>query len=282
MMLNIGMLFLSTLSLASISVKGVIIAGSVVGGTGLLIGLLLGLAAKKLSVKVDERIEQVRECLPGSNCGGCGFAGCDACAEAIVKGDAPINACAGGRHADIAAIMGAEAGESIKQVAFVKCSGTCDKTSVKYRYIGIADCKKLALIPGHGEKQCIYGCMGYGTCVKVCQFDAISIVNGVAKVNPYKCTACGICIKNCPNHLIELRPFDPGHDVYAVGCSSHDKGKDVKAKCSVGCIGCGICAKQCENGAITVENNVAHIDHTKCTGCGKCAEKCPMKIIKKI
>lgn len=258
------------------SIKGVLIAGGVVGAVGLIIGLLLGIAAKKFAVETDERVALVRECLPGSNCGGCGFAGCDACAEAIVKGDAAINQCPGGRHADIAAIMGTEATESVKMAAYVKCSGTCDKVTFKYRYQGIADCRKLALIPGHGEKDCIYGCMGYGSCVSVCKFDAIHIVNGIAEVDTDKCTGCGVCIKTCPNHVIELRPVT---SKYAVGCNSKDKGKDTRAYCMAGCIGCGICAKQCEAGAITVENNLAHIDYEKCIGCGKCAEKCPRKII---
>lgn len=266
-----------TLSFLGISASGVITAGAVVGGTGLIIGILLGIAAIKLSIETDTRVDAVRECLPGSNCGGCGFAGCDACAEAIVKGDAPVNACAGSRKADIAAIMGTEVGEQIKQVAFVRCAGTCDKTQVKYRYQGIPDCRKLALIPGHGEKECSFGCMGYGSCVSVCTYDAIHVVNGVALVNKEKCMGCGACIKVCPNHLIELRPYE---NKYGVSCSSTLKGKDVKAKCTTGCIGCGICAKQCESGAITVENNLAHIDYEKCTDCGKCAEKCPQKIIK--
>ncbi len=260
----------------AISAQGVLTAGAVVGVTGLIIGVLLGIAAIKFHVETDSRVEAVRECLPGSNCGGCGFAGCDACAEAIVKGDAPINACAGSRQGDIAAIMGAEAGEQVKKVAFVKCSGTCDKTSVKYRYQGIPDCRKLALIPGHGEKDCSFGCMGYGSCVSACKFDAIHIVNGVAVVDKEKCVGCSACTKVCPNHLIEIRPYD---SKYAVACSSTLKGKDVKAKCTTGCIGCGICAKQCEFGAVTVENNIAHIDYEKCTGCGKCAEKCPQKVI---
>lgn len=267
------------LPVLAVNMNGVIIAGAVVGGTGLLIGILLGIAAIKLNVESDERVDAVRGHLVGSNCGGCGFAGCDACAEAIVKGNAPVNACPGGNAAAIAAIMGTEAVESVKKVAFVKCSGTCDKTSVKYRYQGIPDCRKLALIPGHGEKECTFGCMGYGSCVAECKFDAIHIVNGVAVVDKEKCVACGRCIKVCPNHLIELRPFEA---VYAVSCASTLKGKDVKTKCTAGCIGCGICAKQCENGAITVENNIAHIDYEKCTGCGKCAEKCPQKVIKKI
>lgn len=259
--------------------KGVLIAGGVVGAVGLIIGILLGIAAKKLSVEVDERIEQVRECLPGSNCGGCGFAGCDACAEAIVQGRAPVTACPGGRHADIGTIMGTDVGDVVKKVAYVRCKGTCDRTTVKYRYQGIPDCRKLALIPGHGEKDCIYGCMGYGSCVSVCKYDAIHVVNGVALVDALKCAGCGACVRVCPNGIIELKPAD---SKYAVSCNSKDKGKDVKAKCTAGCIGCGICTKQCENGAVTVENNLAHIDYEKCTGCGKCAEKCPVKIIRMV
>ena len=268
--------FLSNITLLDVSMAGGLRAGAVVGITGLIIGVLLGIAAIKFRVETDTRVEAVRECLPGSNCGGCGFAGCDACAEAIVKGEAPFNACAGSRQADIAAIMGAEAGEQIKMVAFVRCAGTCDKTSVKYRYQGIADCRKLALIPGHGEKECSFGCMGYGSCVDACKFDAIRVVNGVAVVDKEKCVGCSACTKVCPNGLIELRPYSAK---YAVACSSTLKGKDVKAKCTTGCIGCGICAKQCEVGAITVENNIARIDYEKCVGCGKCAEKCPQKII---
>ena len=249
-----------------LSIAAIATAGGVVGAVGLLIGIMLGIAAKKFAVESDERVTAVRDCLPGSNCGGCGFAGCDACAEAIVKGEADVTACtAGGDSAKIAEIMGTQAGEQIKKVAFVKCSGTCDKTKVKYRYQGIPDCRKLALIPGHGEKECTYGCMGYGSCVFVCKFDAIHIVNGVALVDKEKCVGCGACTRVCPNGLIELRPYESR---YAVACSSQLKGKEVRDKCSAGCIGCGICVKQCEAGAITVENNIAHIDYEKCAGCG--------------
>ncbi len=269
---------LNNVVMLEFSVNGMLVAGGVVGAVGLIIGVLLGIAAIKLHVETDQRVDAVRECLPGSNCGGCGFAGCDACAEAIVKGDAEYNACtAGARHADIAKILGTEATEQVRMVAFVKCAGTCDKTTVKYRYQGIADCRKLAVIPGGGEKDCAFGCMGYGSCVSACKFDAIHVVNGVAVVDKNKCIGCSSCVKVCPKHLIELRPFD---SEAAVRCSSTLKGKDVKAKCSTGCIGCGICTKQCEAGAIAVENNLAHIDYEKCTGCGKCAAKCPQKVIK--
>lgn len=258
------------------SAKGVIMAGVVVGATGILIGLLLGIAAKKFAVKTDERVEKVRELLLGSNCGGCGFAGCDACAEAIVKGEASVGACAGADASKIAEVMGVSADAQEKKVAFVKCSGTCDKTEVKYRYHGLSDCRKISLVPGKGEKVCNFGCMGYGSCVKVCRYDAIHVVDGVAKVDRSKCIGCGACTKVCPNGVIELIPVSAP---YMVGCVTKLKGKDVKAACEVGCLGCGICAKQCENGAIEVVDGAAKIDTSKCIGCGKCAEKCPRKII---
>lgn len=261
------------------SVSGIITAAAVISIIGLLVGLLLGVAAKAFAVEVDEKEILVREQLPGNNCGGCGYAGCDALAKAIAQGEASVDACpVGGDPVGkaIAKIMGVTAGEKEREVAFVKCAGTCDKTTTKYNYYGVYDCKKLALIPGNGDKSCSYGCMGYGSCVRACPFDAIHVINGIAKVDKEKCKACGKCIAECPKHLIELVPYKAEH---MVQCSSKDKGITVKEVCSAGCIGCGICAKQCESGAITVENNVAHIDQSKCTGCGKCAQKCPAHVI---
>lgn len=261
------------------SVMGIVVAAAVVGIVGLVIGVLLGVASEKFKVEVDEKEILVRNELPGNNCGGCGYAGCDGLAKAIAAGKAAVNACPVGGAAvgeKIAAIMGVEAGGSEKQVAFVKCKGTCDKTNMQYRYYGIDDCRKVSVVPGAGEKACAYGCMGYGTCVKACQFDAIHIVDGVAVVDKEKCVACGKCVAACPNHLIELVPYKAQH---LVQCSSHDKGKDVKAKCESGCIGCTLCTKQCEAGAIHMENNLAVIDYSLCTNCGKCAAKCPAKVI---
>lgn len=261
------------------SIMGIIIAAAVVGAVGLVLGVLLGVASEKFKVEVDEKEILVRNELPGNNCGGCGYPGCDGLAKAIAAGEAAVDACpVGGAPvgAKIAAIMGVEAGGAEKQVAFVKCKGTCDKTNMQYRYYGIDDCRKVSVVPGAGEKACAYGCMGYGTCVKACQFDAIHIVDGVAVVDKEKCVACGKCVAACPNHLIELVPYKAEH---LVQCSSHDKGKDVKAKCENGCIGCTLCTKQCEVGAIHMENNLAVIDYSLCTNCGKCAAKCPAKVI---
>lgn len=260
-------------------ITGIIYAAAVVGIIGILIGVFLGIASEKFKVEVDEKEILVRGELPGSNCGGCGYAGCDALAKAIASGQAAVSACPVGGPAvaeKISAIMGVAAGSAEKKVAFVKCKGTCDKTKVQYNYYGIADCRKVSVVPGSGEKACGYGCMGYGSCVRACEFDAIHVIDGVAVVDKEKCVACGKCVASCPSNLIDMVPYK---SEYLVQCNSHDKGKDVKAKCEVGCIACTICTKQCEFDAIHMDNNVAIIDYEKCTNCGKCAAKCPVKVI---
>lgn len=262
------------------SITGIITAAAIVGVVGIVIGVLLGVASEKFKVEVDEREVLVREELPGNNCGGCGYAGCDALAKAIVEGKAAVNQCPVGGNAvgdKIAAIMGVEAGTSVKKVAFVKCKGTCDKAVTQYHYYGIDDCVKMSVVPAAGSKACSYGCLGSGSCVKACQFDAIHIVDGVAVVDKEKCVACGKCVETCPRGLITLVPYSAEH---LVQCNSHDKGPDVKKKCDAGCIGCTLCTKQCENDAIHMDNNLAVIDYEKCTNCGKCAAKCPAKVIK--
>lgn len=258
---------------------GLLLAAGIIGAIGIIIGVLLGIASEMFKVEVDEKEILVRAELPGNNCGGCGFPGCDGLASAIAAGTAPVNGCpvGGSDVADkIAAIMGVESGTVEKKVAFVKCKGTCDKTRVQYHYYGIDDCCKAAVLPGAGEKACNYGCMGYGSCVKACEFDALHVVDGIAVVDKEKCVACGKCVTVCPKNLIEIVPYKAKH---LVQCASHDKGKDVKAKCDNGCIGCTLCIKQCDVDAIHMDNNVAVIDYDKCTNCGKCAEKCPVKII---
>ena len=261
------------------NIQNVLIGGAFVGVLGLILGVALGIIGKVFFVKVDEREIQVRECLPGNNCGGCGYAGCDGLAAAIAKGEAPVNGCPVANaeaKAKIGEIMGQTVDADDKKVTFVKCSGTCDKTERKYNYYGLNDCRKAVVAPGAGDKLCSYGCMGFGSCVDACQFDAIHVVDGVAVVDKEKCVACGKCVSACPKALIELIPYKAPQ---AVACSSKDKGKDVRVACKTGCIGCMICTKQCETGAITVADNLAKIDYEKCNGCGKCAEKCPQKII---
>ena len=159
----------------------------------LIIGIFLGISSEVFKVEVDEKVIKVRDCLPGNNCGGCGFAGCDALAEAIVKGEAAVNACpVGGASVatKISEVMGVSAGETTKMVAFVHCDGTCINSNKVYEYNGTKDCRLAALLPNTGEKKCINACLGYGSCVSACKFDAIHIVDGVAKVDEEKCVAC--------------------------------------------------------------------------------------------
>ena len=149
----------------------------------------------------------------------------------------------------------------------------------KYNYYGNMSCQDAANIPGGGAKACSYGCLGLGSCVKACEFDAIHIVNGKALVDREKCKACGKCVAACPKGLISIIPAD--HQ-YMVKCRSKDKGRDVMQACTAGCIGCGLCAKNCPNDAIDFGYNLATINQDKCKNCGICAEKCPKKVIEKL
>ena len=262
------------------NISAILTATCIVAAVGLLTGLFLGVAGIRFKVEKDEREEAVLNALPGNNCGGCGFPGCSGLAAAIAKGEAPVNGCpVGGEPVGkvIASIMGQDAAESKRMVAFVKCAGNCEKAKTDYDYIGTKDCRMAAFAPGGGPKSCNFGCMGFGTCVSVCPFDAIHVVDGVAVVDKNACKACGKCIQACPKHLIELIPYDSG---YAVACASHDKGPVVMKSCEAGCIGCMLCQKNCEQEAVKVEDFLAHIDQDKCISCGVCAEKCPKKIIK--
>ncbi|SHI34228.1 RnfABCDGE type electron transport complex subunit B [Parasporobacterium paucivorans] len=260
------------------SVTGVIIAAAVVAGVGILIGFLLGAADLAFKVEVNEIELKVREALPGNNCGGCGYPGCDGLAAAIANGEAPAGACpvGGSVTAQIIAEITGQTADMVKNVAFVKCHGSNSVSSLKYEYHGNMNCKEAALVSGGGPKGCSFGCMGYGSCVSACEFDAIHVQDGLALVDREKCVACGKCIAECPKNLIEMVPYQAEH---LVRCNSTSKGKDVKAVCSVGCIACKMCEKACAFDAVKVVNNLAHIDYDKCTNCGACAQKCPTKII---
>ncbi|MBE6562853.1 MAG: RnfABCDGE type electron transport complex subunit B [Ruminococcaceae bacterium] len=256
----------------------IIIAFGVFIVLGAVIGLLLALASKVFHVEVDERIPAITECLPGANCGGCGFPGCSGLAEAIVAGTAKTNACTVGDDEvseKIAEIMGVKAEKAVRMRAQVMCSGTEECSKKKLTYVGVSDCHAAAALGG-GDKACPNGCIGLGSCVKSCPFDAITVENGVASVDYVKCRGCGVCVASCPLHIIELIPYDSRH---WVGCKSVSDGKMTRNVCDMGCIGCNICAKNCPEKAIVVENHVARIDYSKCTGCDLCISKCPRKII---
>lgn len=256
----------------------IIITVAVFAFLGAFFGGALAVASKIFEIKVDERVPEIIEALPGANCGGCGYSGCAALAEAIVAGDAKPEACTvGGNDAakKIGEIMGVEVKEVKRMRAQVMCSGMGGAAKLKYVYSGAKDCISAANLGG-GDKLCPNGCIGLGTCVSSCSFGAISVLDGVAVVDYHKCGGCGACVASCPKNIIKLIPFDARH---WVGCMSVENGVNTKKQCDAGCISCRLCEKVCEVGAITVNDFVASIDYEKCIDCGKCVDRCPRKII---
>lgn len=249
----------------------------ILAGLGLLAGLILAVASVLMAVPRDEKVEALRDLLPGANCGACGYSGCDGYANAMVHEGAKVGLCSPG-GAKVAEATGAFLGVSgdleIK-TALVRCGGCLDVTARKLSYRGQPSCKAASQFYG-GDWLCNSGCLGYGDCVKACEFDAIHVENGLARVDPALCRACGLCAKACPKHLIVLVP---GSTRGVVRCSSHEKGAAVRKACKAGCIGCMKCQKVCPNDAIHVENCLASIDPEKCTGCGECAAVCPSHCI---
>ena len=267
----------------------IVTAIAILGGLGLVFGLVLAAASKLFYVETDPRLDQLNECLPGANCGGCGYAGCGGYAEAVLKGEAEIGKCASGGNEcaqAMAEIMGVEAAEVTRKVAMVRCSGEkvynsdgSQQKGVKSKahYEGFKDCIAASKIGGNGPISCKYGCIGFGTCTKACKYDAIHVVNGVAVVNEDRCVGCMACANVCPRNLIV--PVEPHRNV-VIACNSMAKGAVTTRSCTIGCIGCGLCKKICPNGAISVTNNLAVIDYSKCDNCGLCATVCPKKLIK--
>lgn len=267
----------------------VLIAFAILGGLGLVFGLVLAAASKVFYVETDPRLDKLVEALPGANCGGCGYAGCAGYAEAVLKGEAPIGKCAsGGNDAAqiMAEVMGVKAEAVTRKVALVRCSGTrtYDESGnlvtgarTKAEYEGLMDCVAASKVGGNGPISCKFGCLGFGTCVKACVYDAIHVVNGVAKVDENKCMGCMSCAAVCPRQLIV--PVEPDRNV-VIACASLAKGAVTTRGCTAGCIGCGLCKKICPKDAITVEQNLARIDYSKCDNCGLCATVCPKHLIK--
>ena len=260
--------------------ESIMIAVGIVAVIGLIAGLGLSIASKIFAVPVDEKAEAIRACLPGANCGACGFSGCDGYAAALSKGETTDTAlCAPGGNdvaKEIGEITGLAAGEVKPMAAVVLCQGHNINAAVKLEYQGVQSCRMASQIFG-GPKECIYGCIGYGDCVAVCEYDAISICNGVARINPTECRACKMCINTCPKNLIELMPLE--ETKAAVLCKNHDKGALTRKECTAGCIGCMKCAKACEAEAITIDKFCAKVDYEKCTGCGSCHSVCPVGAI---
>lgn len=249
---------------------------------GFALAIVLGYSADKFKVEKNPLIDELLVVLPGVNCGACGYAGCENYAVNIANSGAPLTLCAVGGPpvaTKIGDIMGVQVSTADVMVAYVKCNGDCNKSKDKYEYHGLMDCVSASALPGGGAKSCSYGCLGLGTCVKVCDFDAIVIKNGIAVIDENKCTSCGACIKACPKNIIESVPINSR---VRVACNSYDTARDAMQNCEVGCIACKKCENTCQFDAIHVNNNLAKIDYSKCTQCNACVEVCPKVTIENI
>lgn len=259
----------------------ILVPALILGVIGAGVGTLLSLAHKVFYVETSELQQRIREALPGVNCGACGYPGCDGLAEAISKGNAPVNSCTvGGENTarEIASILGVEAPSAQETKLILFCSGTRDKAIRRFDYIGIKDCHIRSILWG-GDISCSYGCLGGGTCVESCPFSALSMgEDGLPKIDYLKCRTCGVCVQVCPRHLFALVPKSTK---VIVGCSARElSGRDTRKVCSAGCIKCGMCARVCPVGAIKMENNWPLIDQEKCIACGACVEKCPVHVMR--
>lgn len=247
-------------------------------GLGIIFGVGLALAARKFCVEINPRIEKILHKLPGSNCGACGEAGCLGFAEGLLSGKFSVDACRVSEEEtkeQIAKLLGKKLEKKVKKIAILHCNGGI-KIKDRYNYQGIKDCAAANLLLA-GQKECVFGCLGFGSCKKICPFGAIKMSEeGLPIIDKDKCKACNICVLMCPKKLFTLIPITS--NAY-VSCGSHDLGKDTKVVCPVGCVACGLCKKVCKLDAIQVIDNLAVIDYYKCTSCGDCVKVCPVKCI---
>ena len=259
----------------------ILTAFAVVVAIGLFMGILLALVSRFFGVEESQKLKDVRACLPGVNCGACGYKGCDDYAAALAEGKAKPNLCVPGA-VDTANALGDVLGIAVEApkdvVAFVHCNGHCEATSQKASYDGISTCRAASMLYG-GPEACRYGCLGFGDCAAACPANAICVKDGIAHVDTSRCLGCGLCAATCPKKIITMVPQETKA---VVMCNNKDKGADARKACKNACIGCKKCERTCPNGAISVQNNIAVIDYEKCTHCGTCVDGCPTGCLKSV
>lgn len=255
-------------------------------GLGAGAAILLAVASRLLRVEENPAVELIVEALPGANCGGCGFAGCEAYALAVVANhDIPANLCSVG-GAEVAARVGELSGKAVlageSMVAFRSCSRVEGKVRPRFEYIGIPTCASAAMLEG-GPYMCSWACLGLGDCVRACPFDAMHIVDGLVEISPSRCMSCGQCVNACPRGIPRLIPRRARVMIH---CSTRDAMKAVSEVCAAGCINCLKCVKACPAGAVRREENRIEIDHELCLRYGPacdevCVSDCPRGIMRR-
>lgn len=259
----------------------ILIAFLVVLLIALTAGILLLIFSKLFLVEKNPLEKRIRECLPGINCGACGFKGCDDYAATLAEGGAKPTLCIPGDQKvanEICSILGIEEQQVEDKVAFVNCNGHCDAVTKVAKYEGIGTCSAASMLYG-GTNSCRFGCLGLGDCARVCPSGAICLEDGIAHVLTSRCIGCGLCKQTCPKQIISMVPQETET---VVMCSNKQKGADAMKACKNACIGCKKCEKACAEGAIKVMDNLARIDYTKCKNCGACTEVCPTGCLKRV
>ncbi len=254
-------------------------------GLGLVAAIVLAAASRVFYVEEDPRVEAVMDALPGANCGGCGYAGCEGYAIAVVnEANVAASLCVAG-SADTSITIGELTGKSVgaadPMISFRRCDKVAGKVAEKYQYHGMPSCAAATLLM-NGSDLCSWSCLGFGDCVEVCPFDAMEVIDRLVVINPRKCTGCGICIKACPRDSLDLIPMRAR---VAVTCATKDKLRAVMDICEVGCINCGKCIKACPAKAISTRDSRIEIDQQKCLSYGSdceevCIATCPRKILR--
>ncbi|MCX7727088.1 MAG: RnfABCDGE type electron transport complex subunit B [Chitinispirillaceae bacterium] len=250
---------------------------------GTVCGFILILSSHFLSVKTDPKLDEVLNLLPNVNCGACGYAGCSAAAQAVVKGE---------RGPDVCVIAPKEISEAIakvmgigiplqkkKKVAYLMCSRNRSEVEKHFLYKGVEECIAASLVYG-GEKSCSGGCIGFGTCKTVCPVSAIKIIDELPVIDTKRCTGCGLCVEICPKKILALIE-DTEEAKNKKRCLEFCKRNNLKFEVDEKkCIKCGLCFKNCPSDAIKWEKGkVAFIQKDRCTQCLTCLRCCPVKCI---